>query len=355
MADINWVGIDKVTPNARNARTHSRKQIRQIADSISAFGFVVPILVDEGGVIIAGHGRYAAARLLDLKQVPVIEVRGLSEARRRALALADNRIGENAGWDRQLLAAELPELAEMLVVEGLEVSLTGFAPIEINQLTADFGEDSSDPDDTVDPEWTTAALVSKPGDLWQLGEHRMLCGDARNAADLALLMGQARAAVAFLDPPWLRARDIAPQARVQDAELAMALGALSRSELVAFLQSAFAAAAAVSREDAVHFVCTDWRHVGELLEAGGMVYGETLNIVVWVKRDGGQGSFYRSQHEFIGVFRVALGQIPTPSSGGAAYARTSGTTPEPTRFGQAEWTSSGRLRESRRSRWLRMR
>src|SRR5262245_52952320 len=115
-----WIAIDKLTPNGRNARTHSRKQIRQIADSIAAFGFVVPLLIDDDGVIIAGHGRYAAAKLLDLKQVPAIKVRGLSEAKRRALALADNKIGENAGWDRERLAIELPALAEILVVEGLE-------------------------------------------------------------------------------------------------------------------------------------------------------------------------------------------------------------------------------------------
>src|SRR5262249_26393567 len=109
---LEWIAVDAVTPNARNARTHSKKQIRQIADSITAFGFLVPLLIDAVGVLIAGHGRYAAAKLLGLAQVPVIEVKGLSEAKRRALALADNKIAENAGWDRELLAAELPELAE---------------------------------------------------------------------------------------------------------------------------------------------------------------------------------------------------------------------------------------------------
>jgi ParB-like chromosome segregation protein Spo0J len=118
MTDIFWIAIDKLTPNGRNARTHSRKQIRQIADSIAAFRFVVPILTDDDNVIIAGHGRYAAAKLLGLKEVRAIKLRGLSEAKRRALALADNRIAENAGWDRELLAIELPALAEILVVEG---------------------------------------------------------------------------------------------------------------------------------------------------------------------------------------------------------------------------------------------
>src|SRR5437870_8402593 len=202
MVNICWIAIDKLTPNGRNARTHSRKQIRQIADSIEAFGFVVPILIDDDGVIIAGHGRYAAAKLLDLKKVPAIKVGGLSEAKRRALALADNKIGENAGWDRERLAIELPALAEILVVEGLDVSITGFSPVEIDQLTSDFEEDASDPDDAIDPEWTTDVPVSRSGDLWQLGKHRLLCGDARNARDLTRVMGSARAAMAFLDPPY---------------------------------------------------------------------------------------------------------------------------------------------------------
>src|SRR6516165_6015254 len=124
MLDISWIAIEKLTPSGRNARTHSRKQVRQIPDSIAAFGFVVPILVDDDGVIIAGHGRYAAAKLLDLKQVLTIKVTGLSQAKRRALALADNRIAEGAGWDRERLAVELPALAEILVVEGLDISVT---------------------------------------------------------------------------------------------------------------------------------------------------------------------------------------------------------------------------------------
>jgi DNA modification methylase len=305
MVEVKWIAIDALKANARNARTHSKKQIRQIADSIAAFGFLVPILMDEGGVVIAGHGRHAAAKLLDLKQVPVIQVRGLSEAKRRALALADNKIAENAGWDRELLAIELPELAEILVVEGLDISITGFAPVEIDQLTTDFEQDPSDPADTVDPEWTTAAPVTMPGDLWELDHHRILCGDARKTADLARLMGKASAAMAFLDPPYnVRVRDIVGRGRVKHSEFAMASGELSRTDFIGFLNSTLAAAAAVSRDGAVHFVCMDWRHIGELLEAGDTVYGETLNIAVWVKSNAGQGSFYRSQHELIGVFRV---------------------------------------------------
>ena len=305
MVDICWTAIDKLTPSGRNARTHSRNQIRQIADSIAAFGFVVPILIDDDGVIIAGHGRYAAARQLDLKQVPAIKLRGLSQAKRRALALADNRIAESAGWDRELLAIELPELAEMLVVEGLDVSITGFSPIEIDQLALDFEEDASDPHDAMDPEWLAAPPVSKPGDLWQMGKHRLLCGDARSADHVARLMGGAHAAMAFLDPPYnVRVRDIVGRGQVKHTEFAMASGELSRSEFVGFLKATLAEAAAVSRDGAVHYVCMDWRHIGELIEAGSEIYGEMLNLAVWVKSNAGQGSFYQSQHELVGIFRV---------------------------------------------------
>ena len=154
MPIIEWIPVEAVKPNARNARTHSKKQIRQIADSIATFGFLVPILMDERRVVIAGHGRYAAAKLLGLKEVPAIKVQGLSEAKRRALALADNKIAENAGWDRDILAVELPELAEILVVEGLDVSITGFSQIEIDQLAVDFEQDASDP--------TTRSIPSGP-------------------------------------------------------------------------------------------------------------------------------------------------------------------------------------------------
>src|SRR6266513_2801581 len=257
------------------------------------------------GVIIAGHGRYAAAKLLDLKQVPTIKVQGQSEAKRRALALADNKIGDTGGWDRERLAIELPALAEILVVEGLDVSITGFSPVEIEQLMVDFEENSSDPDDAIDPKWTTAAPVSKPGDLWKLGSHRLLCGDARNADHVARLMGGAHAAMAFLDPPYnVRVRDIVGRGQVKHTEFAMASGELSRSDFVAFLKSTLAQAAAHSRDGAVHYVCMDWRHIGELLEAGGAVYDDVLNLAVWVKSNTGQGSFYRSAHELVGVFRV---------------------------------------------------
>jgi ParB-like chromosome segregation protein Spo0J len=156
MHQIKWVSPHALKPNPRNARTHSKKQIRQIADSILAFGFVVPIVVDETDTILLGHGRLAAAIDLDLNEVPVIVLEGLSEAKKRALLLADNKITENAGWDRKRLSIELPELAELLIEEGLDISITGFAPVEIDQIAIDFEADTSDPADSVKSEWLAA-------------------------------------------------------------------------------------------------------------------------------------------------------------------------------------------------------
>ena len=153
MHEIKRVSPNALKPNPRNARTHSKKQIRQIADSIVAFGFTVPLLIDENPIIIAGHGRLEAAKLVGLNEVPAIVLEGLSEAKKRALLLADNKIADNAGWDRERLAIELPELAELLIDEDLDISITGFEPVEIDQIASDFEEDASDPADAVESAW----------------------------------------------------------------------------------------------------------------------------------------------------------------------------------------------------------
>jgi hypothetical protein len=165
-------------------------------------------------------------------------------------------------------------------------------------------ENSSDPAEEVYARWLYGRPVSKPGDLWALGQHRLLCGDARDPATHQNLMGEQHAAMAFLDPPYnVRTRDIVGRGRVQHKEFAMASGEMSRDEFVGFLPTSLTAAASLSRAGAVHYVCMDWRHVGELLTAGEATYGETLNLAVWVKSNAGQGSFYRSQHELVGIFR----------------------------------------------------
>jgi ParB-like chromosome segregation protein Spo0J len=152
---VQLIPISQIKPNPGNARTHSAKQIRQIEDSIVAFGFTNPLLVSEDGELIAGHGRYEAANQLGLTHAPVIVVTGLSSAKRRALAIADNKIAENAGWDRERLAIEIPELTEVLKTEGLDVSILGFEPVEIDALQTDFEDNAADPEDDIDPSWSS--------------------------------------------------------------------------------------------------------------------------------------------------------------------------------------------------------
>ena len=305
MHRVQQIPTGTIKHNPRNARTHSKKQVAGIADSIKIFGFVNPVLVDDNGTLIAGHGRLEAAKILGMEAIPAIQLVGLTEAQKRALMLADNKLAEGARWDRKQLALELPELTELLIQEDLDISLTGFEAVEIDQLVSDFEEDASDPADELNPAWNRGGAVSKAGDVWFLGDHRLLCGDARNLGDLRRLMNKRHAAAAFLDPPYnVAVKRVVGRGRTKHAEFAMASGEMTSAEFIAFLRAVLAGAAAVSRDGAVHYVCIDWRHLRELLEAGRLTYDDMLNLVVWAKSNAGQGSFYRSQHEMIAVFRV---------------------------------------------------
>jgi len=297
--------INRIKTNPKNCRTHSKKQIRKIAASVDAFGFVAPVIVDELGMLIAGHGRLEAAKSLGLPTVPAIVIKGLSDAKKRALMLADNRIAQDAGWDLERLAAELAELPELLAEESLELSITGFEPAEIDRLSADFEDPSHDPADDIDVDGLDGPITTRPGDLWQIGKHLLLCGDARSSADLARLLGDERADMMFADPPYnLKIGKVVGRGARKHREFAMASGEMDRDAFVAFLTNSLGTAAQFSKDGAVHFACVDWRHVEELVVAGRIAYGAMLNLIVWVKTNGGQGSFYRSQHELIGVFRV---------------------------------------------------
>lgn len=292
-------------PYTRNARTHSKNQIQQIAASIREFGFINPVLIDTDNRIIAGHGRLAAARLTGIKEVPTIEIGDMSEAQIRAYILADNRLAELAGWDKEILALELQDLTELQI--ELDVTVAGFELPEIDILIEDLNTPSS-VDDAADqaPEIDgTVASVTRPGDLWQLGPHRVLCGDATTAESFARLMGNERAQMVFTDPPYNVPVDghICGLGRVQHAEFAMASGEMSEAEFTAFLEKIFGNLAAYSTDGSIHFVCMDWRHMTELLSASRDAYNELKNLCVWNKTNGGMGSLYRSKHELVFVFK----------------------------------------------------
>ena len=299
------VPTNRIKTNPKNARRHSRKQIRKIAASVREFGFAAPVLIDEQGMLIAGHGRLEAAKSLGLSTVPAIVLEGLSDAKKRALMLADNRIAQDAGWDVERLAEELAELPDLLSEDGLDLSITGFEPAEIDRLNADFEDSSRDPADDIDVDGLDGRITTRAGDLWQLGKHRLLCGDARSSADLTRLLGDERADMMFADPPYnLKIGKVVGRGARKHREFAMASGEMDRDAFIAFLIDSLGTAAQFSKDGSVHFACVDWRHVQELVTAGRSVYGAMLNLIVWVKTNAGQGSFYRSQHELIGVFRV---------------------------------------------------
>jgi DNA modification methylase len=292
----------ELKPPRRNARIHSKKQLRQIANSILQFGWTYAILVDESKEIIAGYGRFKAAELLGLCNVPVIVMTGLSEAEKRALALADNKIAANAGWDRATLAAELGELADLLPEYDLDVEITGFESAEIDSLLGDLVDPEQDPIDQV-PE-IAKVPVSRHGDVWLLDRHRLICGDAREASDLRKLLGRESAAMMITDPPYnVHIASVQGRGQIKHREFIAGSG-LSRNQFIRFLVEALSLAAKHSKNGSIHFVFMDWRHLREILTAGEEVYDELKNLIVWVKTNAGQGTFYRSGHELILVFKV---------------------------------------------------
>ena len=294
--------LARLTPDPRNARTHPKRQIEQIAASIRAFGFASPILVDEVGGIIAGHGRLFAAKLLGMAEVPTIVLPHLSQALQRALRLADNKIALGAGWDLEILKLELADLAVLDV--DFDLSLTGFSAGEIDVVL----QDQPNPDDELIPAVPTNPRT-RPGDIWICGEHRIGCGDCRDAAFLAAVVGGGeRVDAAFLDPPCNVRINGHANAKGRHREFAMASGEMSDAGFMEFLNESLTAGTAVSRDGAVHFVCMDWRHIGALEQAGKSAYDALLNICVWNKSNAGMGSLYRSKHEFVFVFKV--GEAP---------------------------------------------
>jgi DNA modification methylase len=301
LREVKLCSVRNLRPNKRNARTHPKKQIKQITNSIRRFGWTYPILADENGTILAGHGRYLAALELGLSTVPVMTLASLSETEKRALALADNKVALNAGWDRELLARELGELADLLPECDLDVEITGFEPAEIDGLLGDLVDPELDPADDAPPPPMTA--VSRPGDLWELGPHRLLCGDAQSAIDMQRLMGT-DATMMITDPPYnLPIRRVQGRGRIKHRDFVQASGEMSSVEFTRFLQSVLSLAAEHSVPGAIHFDFIDWRHMGDLLAAGSAVYSELKNVIVWAKTTPAQGSFYRSQHELIFAFK----------------------------------------------------
>lgn len=292
-----------LSPYKNNARTHSKKQIRQIADSITRFGFTNPILIDGKDGLIAGHGRLAAAKLLGMQEVPTISLEHLNEDEKRAYIIADNQLAANAGWDKEMLAIEFGELQAV----NFDMTLTGFEIPEIDIIVGEFSPENRDDDDNepIDDPDTSQPAVSRRSDLFLLGHHRLICGDALSADDYALLMQDEKAGVCFGDWPYnVKIQgNVSGLGKKKHAEFAMASGEMSEAEFAKFLEDTCARVAEACVPGTIAFVCMDWRHVAETVEAGKKSIGDLLNICVWNKTNAGMGSLYRSQHEMVLVFR----------------------------------------------------
>jgi len=291
-------------PLGRETRKHPPQQVRKLAASLDRYGFVLPILIDAEGRVVAGWAVVLAAQRLGLSEVPAVRLSDLSEADLRALRLALNRIAEDSAWDREALSLEFSEILEL--APQLDLADTGFEIAEIDVLLDDPGLDQEDELPPIDP---VAKPVTRLGDLWVLGEHRLLCDNALRTESYACVLGSDKAQMMFADPPYnVRIEGhVSGLGKIKHADFAMASGEFSAAEFKAFLHTALGHAVSCSTNGAIHFVCMDWRHLPEILAAGDAVYSELLNLCVWAKSNAGMGSLYRSQHELVFVFKVGRG------------------------------------------------
>jgi DNA modification methylase len=302
---IEYVSPDSLVLDPANPRVHGAKQILQITASIRAFGFIIPVVIDAMGRVISGHGRVEAAKALSLSVIPAIRIEHLTSMQARAFAIADNKLTENADWNEPLLAEQLKMLSEAEL--EFDVEVTGFEAAEIDLLIEGMDpvpDGQTDPADEL-PEATSAVSVSKPGYLWSLGRHRVLCGDATDQHSFAGLMGGQKAAAVFIDPPYnvKIGGHASGLGKTKHREFAMASGEMNEAQFTNFLTRAVAMLAANSTNGSLHYICIDWRHLSELLAAGKPIYQELKAVCVWNKQTGGMGSLYRSQHEFVFVFK----------------------------------------------------
>ncbi|MGY3346648.1 MULTISPECIES: site-specific DNA-methyltransferase [unclassified Bradyrhizobium] len=286
-------------PLGRQTRLHSASQIRKIADSITNYGLVLPIVIDGRNRVVAGWATTRAAEQLGLEQIPVIRIADLSEPKLRALRLGLNKLPELATWVDLELKCELSEILESDPQITLEA--TGFQNAEIDTLLHDSGLDQ---EDELPSEDTQTKPICRIGDQFSLGDHLIRCGDALDPESFAKLLATEQAGMVFTDPPYNVKISGHVTTSTTHHDFPMGKGELSPCEFQTFLETALCHVATYSRDGAIHFVCMDWRHSAELLAAGAAVFNELKNICVWNKSNAGMGSLYRSQHEFVFVYKI---------------------------------------------------
>ncbi len=298
---IEYVSPSILQIDSRNARKHSRSQIRAIAKSIKEFGFNAPILVDRNNKIVGGEGRHGAAMLLRLATAPIVRLDHLSATEARAYRIADNKLSDRSSFDETKLALELKHLTEN--APDLDIDAIGFEQAERDLLIQ--GLDATDPDEADDFQTTSVPPITRIGDLWYLHNHRIICANALDAGSYAALLGDEQAIAVFTDFPYnVRVQGhVRGQGKQPHVEFVMASGEMSRPEFQEFLKVALGHSRAYSRPGALIYGCMDWRHMQDILAAAAENDLELINVCIWVKTNGGMGSMYRSRHEEVFVFK----------------------------------------------------
>ena len=305
---LTYLAIGEINPNLSNPRRHVEAQVRAIANSIEAFGFNAPLLIDRQNRIIAGHGRLEAAKILGLQQVPTFRLDDLSESQARAYMLADNRLTDQSSWDDTLLAVHFKELSEISLDFSIEATGFEIPEIDLRVQTLDTSQTTEEEEAFQLPDGSQA--TSRAGDLWLLGHHKIYCGSALDADCYLRLFGKEKASAAFLDALYnIKIDGMATgKGETRHGEFAMASGEMTESEFTRFLTSSFERVQARCKQDAILYACMDWRHMTEMLDAGRSCHFDLLNLCIWAKTNGGMGSLYRSQHELVFVYRNGRGR-----------------------------------------------
>lgn len=302
---IEYRPVSSLERYARNAKNHPKAQIKKIAASIKAFGWTNPIIIDASGTILCGHGRLEAAISIGMNTVPTIMIDHLSDADRSAYIIADNIIAEQAGWSKQTLASELSGLAEI----GYELELTGLDTLKIETLLS-IDDPEEEVDDDVELLDDNEAPVCRIGDLWDIGNQRLIVGDARDPDVYDRLLGKETVQLVITDPPYgcRIENNVSGNGKVKHTDFVAGAGETSLPEFsMTLLRPAFKCMARHCTSGAIAFVFSDWRAAPYVLDAASGVFLETKQLIVWAKTNGGQGAFYRSAHELIYAFKVSEG------------------------------------------------
>jgi DNA modification methylase len=303
--EVTYRELNEVKTSKKNPRRHSSTQIKRLIESVKTFGFVVPMIVDRNGEIIAGHARYEVARKLGLQRIPVVRLEHLTDAQVKALRIADNRLTDLSEWDDQILAETLQDLSCQDL--DFDIEVTGFAMAEIDLRIEGLSEERTGQDAADEfPVPNGDAPVSRHGDIWRCGRHLIMCADSRSDDAYERLLEGSKADMVFTDPPFNVSIQghVSGKGKIRHREFAMASGELDKGAFTAFLKISCSLIARHCADGAIVFLCMDWRHIGELLEAGRGNFTELKNVCVWAKSNAGMGSLYRSQHELVFVYKA---------------------------------------------------